>query len=98
MPVVMVECEPIVIFDGSQGKSFELTLSENVVLQTANMVPGEQYIFTFIQDSVGGYTVLFPATVINYTTVDAGAGIGTKQIFDCGSTGTLKALAAATVA
>jgi len=34
MPVVMVECEPIVIFDGSQGKSFELTLSENVVLQT----------------------------------------------------------------
>ncbi len=98
MPVIIVPSSANVTVDGSLGKSFLLPLSEATTLCAGNLIPGEQYILTFVQDSVGGHAVTFPTNIKNATSPNTDAGSWTKQIFDCQFDGTLMALAAATTA
>lgn len=98
MPVIIVPSSANVIIDGSLGKSFLLPLNQATTIQVGNLTPGEQYILTFVQDSVGGHAVTFPANVGNATAPNGEPNAQTKQIFDCQFDGTLTALAAATTA
>lgn len=53
---VFVSAAPLVVFDGSQGSAFELTLTRDVYgVRGVNLTIGKLYVVMVKQDQVGGH-------------------------------------------
>lgn len=73
-------------FDASAGRTFQITLTGNINLAVANVLPGMRITMIFIQDGSGGHTVTYPANVLGAgdPAVDANAVAVQEFIVDSG--------------
>lgn len=70
------------VFDASHTNSFEMTLTGNVTASTLINLPADEFVvFEFIQDAIGGHTVVWPLNVLDHGVVSSKASAKCIQIF-----------------
>jgi hypothetical protein len=70
------------VFDGGAYSAFQITLSGNVTTATAgNMVEGNLYTITYLQDGVGNHTVVWPANIYNWADICSAPNSRSTQTF-----------------
>lgn len=94
--LLVIPYNPNITIDGTNYTAFEVTLTGNVTLATANLQPGNLYTITFKQDGAGNHTVAWPGNVFNGMNVCSVAGSRSTQTFVADENGNLFAVSAAT--
>ena len=80
--VVSVAYSPTPTFNAGASNGFQMTLSGNVTASTiSGLTPGQLIAFYFTQDSVGGRTIVFPASFVGGIQPDPTANSVSLQMF-----------------
>ena len=80
--LLVIPYDPAILFDGANYTAFEVTLTGDVTeAATTNIMPGNLYTITYIQDGVGNHTVAWPDNVFNAAIVCPAPGSRSTQTF-----------------
>ena len=90
--LVLVPYAPGVLFDGTAGLTFDLTLSGPLTLNCPTPVPGNLYTFILTQDGIGGHPAPWAATMRGGGDVLTVPGSTTIQMFVARSDGSMDAV------
>jgi hypothetical protein len=95
--LLVLPFNPSITFDGTNYTAFEVTLTGNVTAATmTNLMPGNLYTITYVQNGVGNHTVAWPANVFNWSDVCPVANSRSTQTGVADENGNLFAVSAAT--
>lgn len=78
---VVVPSSSTPIFDGSEGQSFEFTLTGDALAIVQTMTPGVLYTFEIAQDAMGGHVFTWPGNTHNAAEVSTAPEAITVQTF-----------------
>ena len=95
--LLIIPYNPAILFDGTNYTAFEVTLNGDVTTAAAaNMVPGNLYTITYIQDGTGNHVVTWPGNIHNASSVCPVPNSRSTQTFVADENGNLFAVSAST--
>jgi hypothetical protein len=95
--LLVIPYTPSIVIDGANYTAFEVTLiGDTVIEETVNIMPGNLYTITFVQDGVGDHAVTWADTFFNWTDVCPDPNSRSTQTFVADENLSLFAVSAST--